>query len=163
MFIMVENNLENKHQREKLNTEDFQRTMERRLSNFNHRYAYRINLGIRASLRMKRFKPKKFIGDFKEHLTPLKEITKYQAAAVKGEVQDLKKIFESKDLVFFKTDAVAVVLRKLGGLDEFLATVDKLTKEGYLLVAWEDVSGLPLPGGSGMLGTFYIFQRSKYI
>ena len=112
---------------------------------------------------MKRFKPKKFIGDFKQHLTPIKNITKYQAASVKAEAQDLKKIFESKDLVFYKTDAVAVVLRKLGGLNEFLAAVDKLTKQGYLLVAWEDISGSSIPLIGGMLGTFYIFQRSKYV
>jgi hypothetical protein len=112
---------------------------------------------------MKRFKPKKFIGDFKEHLTPLKEMTKYEAVGVKEELKDRNRILQSKDLVFYKTDAVAVVLRKLGGLDEFLAAVDKLTKEGYLLVAWEDVSGSSIPLVGGMLGTFYIFQRSKYV
>ena len=112
---------------------------------------------------MKRFKPKKFIGDFKEHLTPVKEITKYEAVGVKEELKDRKRILESKDLIFYKTDAVAVVLRKLGGLDEFLAAVDKLTKEGYLLVAWEGVSGSPIPLVGSMLGTLYIFQRSKYV
>jgi hypothetical protein len=118
---------------------------------------------MQLSTRMTTFKPKKFIRTFKKRLRPIKEITKYQTAGVKGELQDLKRILESKELVFFKTDAVAVVLRKLGGLDEFLAAVDKLTKEGYLLVAWEDVSSLPMSLGSGMLGTFYIFQRSKYV
>jgi hypothetical protein len=112
---------------------------------------------------MRKFRPKKLIGGFKQHLTPIKNITKYQAVGIKGEVQDLKKIFESKDLVFYKTDAVAVVLRKLGGLNEFLVSVDKLTKEGYLLVAWEDISGSSIPLVGGMLGTFYIFQRSKYV
>lgn len=112
---------------------------------------------------MKRFKPKKFIGDFKEHLTPIKEIAKYEAVGVKEELKDRKRILESKDLVFFKTDALAVVLRKLGGLDEFLVAVDKLTKEGYLLVAWEDVSGSSIPLVGAMLGTLYIFQRSKYV
>ncbi len=122
-----------------------------------------MNLSTQPSIRMKKFKPKKFIGDFKEHLTPVKEITKYEAASVKGEVQDLKKILASKNLMFFKTDAVAVVLRKLGGLKEFLTVVDKLTKEGYLLVAWEDVSASSIPLVGGMLGTMYIFQRSKYV
>ena len=112
---------------------------------------------------MIKFKPKKFIRDFKEDLTPIKEITKNEGAGIKGEAHDQKRILESKDLVFFKTDAVAVVLRKLGGLDEFLAAVDKLTKEGYLLVAWEDVSGSSIPLVGSMLGTLYIFQRSKYV
>ena len=116
---------------------------------------------------MIKFKPKKFIGDFKEHLTPVKEFTEYEAAGIKGESLDRKRFLESKDLIFYKTDAVAVVLRKLGGFDEFLAAVDKLTKEGYLLVAWEGVStsSIPVVGGlvGGMLGTFYIFQRSKYV
>ena len=99
----------------------------------------------------------------RKHLTPIKEIAKYEAAGIKGESLDQKRILESKDLIFFKTDAVAVVLRKLGGLDEFLAAVDKLTKEGYLLVAWEGVSTSSIPLVGGMLGTFYIFQRSKYV
>ena len=125
--------------------------------------AYKIKVKTQLSIEMRKFKPKKFIGDFKEHLTPIKEITKYEAAGVKEELKDRKRILESKDLIFFKTDAVAVVLRKLGGLDEFFAAVDKLTKEGYLLVAWEDVSGSSIPLVGGMLGTLYIFQRSKYV
>jgi hypothetical protein len=123
---------------------------------------------------MKGFKPEKFIGDLtqkagetieesKEKLAAAKEVTKYQASGVKSELSDLKRIFQSKDIIFYKTDALAVVLRKLGGLDEFLAAVDKLTKEGYLLVAWEDVRSLPWGIGTSMLGTFYIFQRSKYV
>jgi hypothetical protein len=41
--------------------------------------------------------------------------------------------------VYFKTEAVAVVIRKLGALDEFLKTVDELTKEGYRMMYQEDV------------------------
>jgi len=111
---------------------------------------------------------KEEISDFKdeakEKISPVKEVGKEQLEAIKKEAQDLKRIFESKDLVFFKTDEMAIVLRKMGGLDEFLATVDKLTKEGYRLIFKEEVRDIPLPLGFKLpLGTLYYFQKAKYI
>ena len=41
------------------------------------------------SIRMRKFKPKKFIRDFKEHLTPMKEITTNEASGIKGEALGL--------------------------------------------------------------------------
>jgi hypothetical protein len=101
-----------------------------------------------------------------ERLLPLKEVGKRQLGALKEEARDLKKIFDSKDLVFFKNDAMAVVLRKLGGFDEFLAACAKLTKEGYRMVNREKVETLfeiPIPGFKLPLGTFYYFQHVKFI
>ncbi len=101
-----------------------------------------------------------------ERLVPVKEVSKRQLGALKEEARDLKKIFEAKDLVFFKTDEMAVVLRKLGGLDEFLAACNKLTKEGYVMINQEKVETLfeiPIPGFKLPLGTFYYFQHVKYI
>jgi len=97
-----------------------------------------------------------------EQIEPLKEIAKVQSSGLKEEVKDLKRIFQSKDLIFYKTDAFAIVLRKLGGLDEFLAACDKLTREGYTLV-WSEIVTLPvaIPLGGKMLGSFYYFQKVK--
>lgn len=89
-------------------------------------------------------------------------LAKFSLAGAKKEGQDIKKALEKKDLIYLKTDALAVVLRKLGGLDEFLAVFDKLTKEGYLLVWTEPVSSI-LPFGMGLVGNFYYFQKGKLI
>ncbi len=89
-------------------------------------------------------------------------IAKFSLVGVKKEGEDIKKALEKQDLIYLKTDALAVVLRKLGGLDEFLAVFEKLTKEGYLLVWTEPVSSI-LPFGMGMAGNFYYFQKGKLI
>jgi len=85
-------------------------------------------------------------------------IAKFSLAGVKKEGEDIKKVLAKQDLIYLKTDALAVVLRKLGGLDEFLAVFEKLTKEGYLLVWTEPVTSL-LPIGYRLAGNFYYFQK----
>ncbi len=94
--------------------------------------------------------------------TDVKKIGKTYGHGVKEEAKDIKKIMESPELVFYQTDAFAIVLRKLGGLYDFLAVCDKLTKEGYTMVNSEDVKGIP---GFGIVpvGSFYYFQHKKYI
>jgi hypothetical protein len=91
-----------------------------------------------------------------------KALSKFHLLNVKKEADDIKKAIEKKDLIYLKTDALAVVLRKLGGLDDFLAVFEKLTKEGYLLVWTEPVSSI-LPIGMGLVGNFYYFQKGKLI
>lgn len=113
---------------------------------------------------------KKFFNSFKKDIdAKVHKVTdkagtmaKFSLEGAKKEGEDIKKALEKKDLMYLKTDALAVVLRKLGGLDEFLAVVDKLTKEGYLLVWTEPVSSI-LPFGMGMVGNFYYFQKGKLI
>ncbi len=93
-----------------------------------------------------------------------KELASYQGSNMKSEGQFLKKIFQHKDMVFKKTDAVAIVLRKLGGNEEFFELVDKLTKEGYRMVHQESVRNIPLGFGFNYpLGSLYYFQHVKYI
>ena len=87
------------------------------------------------------------------------KIGKVYVGGAKEEGKDLKKIMESKDLVFYKSDAFAIVLRKLGGLYQFLDACDTLTKEGYTMVNSEDVFLV----GRVKLGSFYYFQHKKYI
>jgi hypothetical protein len=91
-----------------------------------------------------------------------KALSKFHLLNVKKEGDDIRKALAKKDLIYLKTDALAVVLRKLGGLDEFLAVFEKLTKEGYLLVWTEPVSSV-LPIGMGLVGNFYYFQKGKLI
>jgi hypothetical protein len=76
------------------------------------------------------------------------------------ESNDMKEIFNSDDLVFYKTEELVVVLRKLGGLYEFLETFRKLTKEGYTLVWAEPTKQLPgVANALFNLGSFYYFQK----
>ena len=88
------------------------------------------------------------------------KIGKVYIGGAKEEGKDLKKIMESKDLVFYKSDAFAIVLRKLGGLYQFLDACDALTKEGYTMVNSEDILAVV---GRVKLGSFYYFQHKKYI
>jgi len=89
-------------------------------------------------------------------------LSKLHLQNVKKEGEDIRKALAKQDLIYLKTEALAVVLRKLGGLDDFLAVFEKLTKEGYLLVWTEPVSSI-LPFGMGLVGNFYYFQKGKLI
>jgi len=113
---------------------------------------------------------KKFFKSFKKDIdTKVHKVTektgtiaKFSLTSVKKEGEDIKKALAKQDLIYLKTDALAVVLRKLGGLDEFLAVFEKLTKEGYLLVWTEPVTSI-LPVGFRLAGNFYYFQKGKLI
>lgn len=99
-----------------------------------------------------------------ENVSIAKELASYQGSNMKSEGQFLKKIFQHKDMVFMKTDAIAIVLRKLGGNEEFLELVDKLTREGYRMVHQESVRNIPLGFRFNYpLGSLYYFQHVKYI
>lgn len=108
------------------------------------------------------------LGDFKdsteENVAIAKELASYQGSNMKSEGLFLKKIFQHKEMVFMKTDASAIVLRKLGGNEEFLELFDKLTKEGYRLVHQESIRNIPLGFGFNYpIGSLYFFQHVKYI
>ena len=99
-----------------------------------------------------------------EYISTTKELSGSQLESIKSEARDIKKIFQTKDMIYKKTDAIAIVLRKLGKTDEFLQVVDKLTREGYRLVHKESIRDIPIAGGfSFPIGTFYFFQNIKYI
>ena len=99
-----------------------------------------------------------------EHAETIKEHGSDQLENVKSEAEDLKRIFQSKDLIYRKSDAIAIVLRKLGNTDGFLDVVEKLTREGYRLVHQENVRDIPIFAGfKYSFGSFYYFQHVKYI
>lgn len=93
--------------------------------------------------------------------------SKEQGRGLRKELKDIEKIRHHKDLIYYKSDALAIVVRKLGGFDEFLKLVDDLTKEGYWMMNSEDVKnllsnfGISIPGINR--GTLYYFQNKKYI
>ena len=104
------------------------------------------------------------VGEYlKEDKGHLKEIAKGFGSGFKEEAKDLKKIMDSHEIIFYKTEALAIVLRKLGGLYEFLEAFDKLAKEGYLLVWQEPIQPIAIPFTSKMYGSFYYFQNQKYL
>lgn len=92
---------------------------------------------------------------------------KEQGRGIKSEFKDIEKLRHHKDLIYYKSDALAIVIRKLGGFDEFLKVVENLTREGYWMMNSEDVKnllsnfGISLPGINR--GTLYYFQAKKYI
>ena len=95
------------------------------------------------------------------------DIAKQEGSGFKKELKDLQKIRKHRDLIYYKSDALAIVLRKMGDFDNFLKIVDKLTREGYWMINSEDVKhlltnyGVMLPGTSK--GTIYYFQNRRYI
>lgn len=114
---------------------------------------------------------KEKVEDIKETISDIKEETielgKEQGRGIKAEYRDIEKIRHSKELIYYKSDAIAIVSRKLGGFDKFLKVVDDLTREGYWMMNSEDVKnvlgnfGLSMPGQAR--GTLYYFQNKKYI
>jgi hypothetical protein len=95
------------------------------------------------------------------------DVTKDQTHGMKSEFKDIEKMRHHKELVYYKTEALAIVIRKLGGFDAFLKVVEDLTREGYWMVNSEDVKnllsnfGISLPGINR--GTLYFFQNKKYL
>lgn len=85
-------------------------------------------------------------------------LSKTHLTNIKKEIEDIKKALVKEDLIYLKTNDFAVVLRKLGGLDEFLGCINKLSKEGYTLVWTEPVTNL-LPGRFNLAGSFYYLQK----
>ena len=102
------------------------------------------------------------VGEYlKEDKGHFKEIGNGFGSGFKGEAKDLKKIMDSNELIFYKTETLAVVLRKLGGLHQFLEAFDKLTKEGYILVWQEAIQPVAIPFTQKLYGSFYYFQKQK--
>ncbi len=118
---------------------------------------------------------KEKIGDIKESFEEkfedvkeeAKDLSKEHSKGMKAEFKDIEKLRHHKELIYYKSDALAIVIRKLGGFDEFLKVVEDLTKEGYWMMNSEDVKnllsnfGISLPGINR--GTLYYFQNKKYI
>jgi hypothetical protein len=110
--------------------------------------------------RMSRFK------DTTMHkLAPIGRAGKSQLRTFRAEGKDLKKLLSSKEILIYKTDAIAILLRKSGGLIEFLENYDKLIREGYVLSHNEPVDTffeIPIAGVKTKLGKLYFFHHRKH-
>ena len=77
---------------------------------------------------------------------------------IAGGLSDQAKFRNLKIMMYYKTEAIAVVFRKIGEIDEFIKVTDELTKEGYRITHSAELkSPLHLPQLM-----FYIFQNYRF-
>jgi len=69
---------------------------------------------------------------------------------------------ETKDVIYLKTDAIAILVKRKGELKKFCEVFDLITKEGYELKAKESITD-PIPKLNVNLAFLYIFQNTKYL
>ena len=98
----------------------------------------------------------------KEKIRGTTATIKDQVDFLKKDSAYLKKILQSKNIVYIKTDAIAVLVRKKGNEQEFFEEFDKVTKRGYKMMLSEKVTD-PVPGINVILGHIYFFQNKKFI
>ncbi|AIF82590.1 hypothetical protein NTE_00509 [Candidatus Nitrososphaera evergladensis SR1] len=102
----------------------------------------------------------------KDRLSPIARSGISQLNVFKEEGNDLKKLLSSKEIIIYKTDAIAIMLRKYGGIIEFLDAYDKLIREGYVLDHSEPIESfffeIPINGIKTRLGKLYYFHHRKY-
>lgn len=98
-------------------------------------------------------------------LSPLGRAGKSQLSMFRAEGKDLKKLLSAEDLTIYKTDTIAIMIRKSGRLVDFLDGYDKLIREGYVLSHQEPVDTffeIPIAGIKTRLGKLYFFHHRKY-
>ena len=98
----------------------------------------------------------------KEKLKKTKGTIKDQLGYLQKDSVYLKKILQSKNIVYIKTDATAILVRKKGNEQEFFEEFDEITKEGFKMMLSEEVTD-PVPGINIILGYIYFFQNKKFI
>jgi hypothetical protein len=101
----------------------------------------------------------------KDRLSPIAKSGISQLNVFREEGNDLKKLLSAKEIIIYKTDAIAIMLRKYGGIIEFLDAYDKLIREGYVLDHSEAVESffeIPINGIKTRLGKLYYFHHRKY-
>jgi len=80
-----------------------------------------------------------------------------------GKAKGIRKLWKSKEIVQFKTDAFAVLFKKRGYEAEFFKEVDNLTNEGYQMVLMESVKAIDAGPIDVQIGFYYYFQKGKLI
>ncbi len=99
--------------------------------------------------------------EIKKKIQATEASLKKKIGNVKKDVAFVKEIMATKDVVFFKTDALAILVRKRGEFSKFFKVLDKITKEGYDLKSQEELGDLvpsPFP-----LAIIYTLQNKKYV
>jgi hypothetical protein len=138
-----------------LHFKDLKKDIKEKLGNAKHK-AEKIEENIEEKL-----------DDVRQTSSKIKKVGAEQMHDIKAESEDLKRIYRHEGLIYLQTDAVAIVIRKLGTLDEFLKTVDKLTKEGYRMMHTDNARTIASSFGINLptlpFGILYYFQHKKYI
>ena len=98
----------------------------------------------------------------KEKINETTETIKDQLGYLKKDSIYLKKILDSKDIIFLKTEATAILVRTKGNETEFFKEFDKITMDGYKMMLSEEITD-PVPGIKVNLGYVYFFQHKKFI
>ena len=100
--------------------------------------------------------------NIKEKISSKKDSISHKIEYLKSDVKDVRGILETKDVIYLKTDSIAVLVRRKGELKKFLEKVDMITKEGYELQAQEAITDA-VPKLNMILAYLYIFQNKKFI
>ena len=100
--------------------------------------------------------------NIKEKISSKKDSISHKIEYLKSDVKDVRGILETKDVIYLKTDSIAVLVKRRGELKKFLEKVDMITKEGYELQAQEAITDA-VPKLNMILAYLYIFQNKKFI
>ncbi len=107
----------------------------------------------------------------KKKTRKISKITRFGIKKTKGIGEEFKELVEFRKLktsLCYKTDASAIVIRRLGEFDAFFKINDDLSREGYRCSRSEKIENLPKALGLHVnLGlpemTLYIYQRMKFL
>lgn len=80
-----------------------------------------------------------------------------------GHAKRIKSLWQSKEVLQLKTDAIAVLYKKRGYEDKFFEEFDKLTKEGYQLMLSEAVKAIDAGPIDIQIGYYYYFQHRNFV
>jgi len=117
-------------------------------------------MGIKEKFSKKENSKKLTSENLKKNIsTELQEDKKLVAAHAK----QVKKLWSSKEIVQFKTDAIAVLWKKRGHEAQFFAEFEKITKEGYQMVLSEAVKAVDAGPIAIQIGSYYYFQHRNFI
>ncbi len=75
---------------------------------------------------------------------------------LKSDVKDVTAILETKDVIYLKTDAIAVLVKRKGELKKFLEAVDMITQEGCEIKAQDIWKLLEMPMKISSLAPIHI-------
>jgi hypothetical protein len=115
--------------------------------------SYCEHMGIISKIKEKATKAEKATADFTED----------KIYALKEEGASINEIFKSDNPIFRKTDAIAILVKKVGNFDGFQNALDEITREGYIFVFREEVRGIPFLSKLNPFGDLYYFQNSKFM
>ena len=98
----------------------------------------------------------------KSKIQGTKDFIKAGARSRKQDISFIKEILEFKEIVYLKTDSIAILIKKKGESKKFFEAFDKITREGYDLKSQEPITD-PIPKINIALGYIFYFQNKKYI